>query len=83
MYLDLDFRVLCGAFWRAAILQDCKNIMNINEVQRSNGVTRRNLVVEGVGLEVYRDFCDLFSQMVIQGVPKRMIHYFNIFFLNF
>ena len=25
-----------------------RNIMNINEVQRSNGVTRRNLVVEGV-----------------------------------
>ena len=24
MYLDLDFHVLCGAFWRAAILQDCK-----------------------------------------------------------
>ena len=27
-----------------------QNIMNINEVQRSNGVTRRNLVVEWCGL---------------------------------
>ena len=38
--------MLCGRFWRAAILQDCKTSWIINEVQRSNGVTRRNLVVE-------------------------------------
>ena len=52
-----------------------QNIMNINEVQRSNGVTRRNLVVEWCVCRLTNIIVELFSSLKLTSnnvLPKNL-----------
>ena len=55
IYLELHFCTHAAGVWNSsegAPFLGLQNIMNIYEVQRSNGVTRRNLVVQWYGLQL-------------------------------
>ena len=53
IYLDLDFwshAAFCAANFDHRHFPGLRNIMNINEVQRSKGATRRYFVLSGVDI---------------------------------